>query len=66
MRDGSTAAAAAATYAPTVAPFESRISRDFCNTFRDLAAPYTTASSCRARSFSDSSSYLLLFLLFFF
>ena len=32
-------------FIPSVAPLESRISRDMCNTSRDLAAPFATAST---------------------
>ncbi len=38
----------AAASAPTVAPLEYPISRYPCNTSRDLAASYATASSSRA------------------
>ena len=31
-----------------VAPLESRMSRDMCNTSRDIAAPYATGSNSRA------------------
>ena len=58
IRGGGVVAAAAS--APSVIPIESRISGDMS---RDLAAPSATASSCRARNFSDSSSSLLLLLL---
>jgi hypothetical protein len=34
-------------FAPIVAPLESRISRDMCNTSRDLAASYATAFNSR-------------------
>ena len=47
MLGGGGCDAATTDAAPTVAPFESRISRDMCNTSLDLAAPCATASNTR-------------------
>jgi len=45
---GGGGASGASAFDPTVAPLESRISRDMCKTSRDLAAPFAMASSSRA------------------
>ena len=47
MFGGGGCAATATDFTPTVAPLESRISRDMCNTSLDLAAPCATASNTR-------------------
>ncbi len=68
MIGGGGCAAAATDSAPTVAPLESRISRDMCNTSRYLAAPCATASNTRTpqlyrqqKSFPLSSCSLCFF-----